>query len=95
MYNGNLERCLMTTLHHVEPHKAGLFSLPPRGQYVETETVALQHKRITAEVRTALDQIQKIKAAANGGNLTEVVRLLEEKFEYGFDPSKEAVETTQ
>ena len=86
MYNGDLQNCLMTTLHHVAPHKAGLMTAL-RG-YIDTEMMAFLNERVAAEVQTALKQIQKIQAAAKEGKLDEVVRLLDEKFDYGLDPSK-------
>ncbi|OHA18831.1 MAG: hypothetical protein A3C08_03055 [Candidatus Taylorbacteria bacterium RIFCSPHIGHO2_02_FULL_47_18] len=78
--NGNLELCLLTTIHHVDTHKIGL--MMAGGATVED--FRYRFNLVRENVEAAFAHVKKIRVAAEAGKNEEVLRLLNDQtLEFG------------
>ena len=72
----NLMRCLTTCRHHCSPEKFEMSSMEAR----ETRV-----RKIASGLQKAAEQVQKIKALGERTKNIELLKLLNEQFEFGAD----------
>lgn len=75
----NIDEALTRTLHHVAPHKPGLMVAAARSASELKDFIDGRFLLVRTSVQATIDQLQKIRSAAEQGDCTEVLRLLDEK----------------
>lgn len=80
---GTLVKCLNMTKHHVGKDKVNSFVYA--GEFTP-ETVEYRFGLVRANIDAALDQIEKVRAAAESKGCTEVLEALDDAtLEFGHD----------
>ena len=81
MDSGNVFRCLSKALHHLDKHKVMLILGTP----YPAGSLDYRFRIVREEIQAVLERLQRIKALAEEQNLTEILAILREDFDFGHD----------
>jgi hypothetical protein len=79
---GTIEECVGKSRHHTS---TAVINLMAHAGELTAATVGYRMELIDSNLKPAEEQLAKIRTAAEKGDPAEVLRLLDEKFEFGHD----------